>query len=68
MHFMSLCWDWCKSIDTSMGPNVHYRRSNIITNLELNECDSNLPQCSGIIANVTVTCLSTLFNYTVLGH
>ena len=39
---------WCQPIDTSVEPNVHYGRSNIITILEPSEYDSNLPLCSEI--------------------
>ena len=53
---------WCQPIDTSVEPNVHYGRSNIITILEPSEYDSNLPFCGEIPRNETVTCADETFN------
>ena len=53
---------WCQPIDTSVETNVYYGRSNIITILEPSEYDSNLPSCSEIPQNETVTCADETFN------
>ena len=53
---------WCQPIDTSIEPNVHYGRSNIITILEPSEYDTNLPLCIEIPRNETVTCADETFN------
>ena len=53
---------WCQPIDTSVEPNVYYGRSNIITILEPSEYDNNLPFCSEIPRNETVTCADETFN------